>query len=333
MIRISRRAALLGAAAIGSARADTGLRIGDQRGNQRAVMEAADVLRDVPYPIAWHEFPAAAPLIEAMNAEAIDAGVVGDAPFTFGFAAGVRMRVIAARRSTQQGLALLVQGDSKAHTLDDLRGRRIATGRGSIGHFLVLAALRKQGLPVDAVNLTFMLPADAKAALLSGSVDAWSTWEPYTSQLEVIDGARQILNGEGLTPGQGFQIATETAIRTRRDQLTDFITRLTTARIWANAHRDQYAEIWAKLMGFPVSVPRNWFGRTKEELVPIDARAVHDEQLVIDLYAQSGLLRNRVEAASAFDDSFNVAIKRGQEAFQSNRLDQGRDAMVISHDR
>ena len=314
-IRISRRAAVLGAAAIGTARAETAvLRIGDQRGNQRAVMEAAKVLHDVPYPIAWHEFPAAAPLIEAMNAEAIDAGTVGDAPFTFGFAAGVRMRVIASRRSTQNGLALLVLGNSKARTLDDLRGKRIATGRGSVGHFLVLLALRRQGLPDNAVNLTFMLPADAKAALLSGAVDAWSTWEPYTSQLEVIDGARQILNGEGLTPGQGFQIATETAIRTKRDQLADFVTRLTVARVWANAHRDQYAEIWATLMGFPVSVPRNWFARTKESVVPIDARAIQDEQRVIDLYAEAGMLRNRVEAASAFDDSFNEAIRRGQEA-------------------
>jgi sulfonate transport system substrate-binding protein len=314
MIRISRRGVVLGVAAIGTARAGTMLRVGDQRGNQRAVLEAANALRDVPYEIAWHEFPAAAPLIEALNAEVIDAGVVGDAPFTFGFAAGVQMRVIAARRSSQQGLALLVPANSPAHSLDDLRGRRIATGRGSIGHFLVLAALRRQGLPDSAINLTFMLPADAKAALLSGSVDAWSTWEPYTSQLEVVDGARQILNGEGLTPGQGFQIATETAIKTKHDELADFITRLTAARVWANVHQDKYAEIWANLMGFPVSVPRHWFARTKEDVVVIDARAIKDEQSVIDVYADAGLLRNRVEAAAAFDDSFNGAIRRGQES-------------------
>ncbi len=94
MIRLPRRAALFGAAALaapGIVRAVTVLRVGDQRGNQRAVMEAANVLHDVPYRIAWSEFAAAAPLVEALNAEAIDAGVVGDAPFTFGFAAGVQM--------------------------------------------------------------------------------------------------------------------------------------------------------------------------------------------------------------------------------------------------
>ncbi len=68
--RIARRAVLLGAATIASARADTVLRVGDQRGNQRAVMEAANVLRDVPYQIVWREFPAAAPCTNRGDREA-----------------------------------------------------------------------------------------------------------------------------------------------------------------------------------------------------------------------------------------------------------------------
>src|ERR1700710_1473980 len=115
MTVLSRRVLLT--AAVGSTMARNGsaaggLRVGDQRGNQRAVLEAANLLRNVPYKIEWHEFPAAAPLIEAMNADAIDLGVVGDAPFTFGLAAGVKMKVVAARRSTQAGLAVLVPKDS-----------------------------------------------------------------------------------------------------------------------------------------------------------------------------------------------------------------------------
>jgi sulfonate transport system substrate-binding protein len=316
---LPRRAALLGAVVGASVlaaprilRAETVLRVGDQRGNQRAVMEAAGVLQETPYRIAWTEFPAAAPLIEALNAQAIDAGVVGDGPFTFGFAAGVEMKVIATRRSGQQGLAVLVRGDSPAHSFADLKGKRIATGRGSIGHLLILAALRQAKLPVEAVNLSFMLPADARAALIAGSVDAWSTWEPYTSQLEVMDGARQVLNGQGLTPGQGFQIASQAAIASKHDALADFITRITAARRWANDHVDAYAASWGKLMGFPVDVPRHWFQRTREDVVVIDDTSIRDEQQVIDVYADAGLLRNRVSAKDAFDMSFKDAILRGQ---------------------
>jgi sulfonate transport system substrate-binding protein len=312
---LHRRTLLAGATAatfaIRPARAEVTLRCGDQRGNNRAVMEAAGVMKDLPYRIAWSEFVAAAPLVEALNAGAIDAGVVGDAPFTFGFASGVPMRAIAARRSTQQGTAIVVRGDSPAHAFTDLKGKKIATTRGSIGHFLILAALRRAGLPDDAVKIVFLQPADAKAALTSGSIDAWSTWEPYTSQVEVVDGGRQVTNGQGLTPGQGFQIASTDAIAAKREQLADFITRLTAARIWANAHRDEYATIWAKLMGFPVEVPRHWFARTTEEVVPTDARVIADEQKVIDLYASAGMLRKPFDAASGFDTSFNPAVEKG----------------------
>ena len=314
-MRTTRRSLLLGASAFGivhASRAATTLRVGDQRGNMRAVLQAADALRNVPYDIDWVDFIAAAPLIEALNADAIDLGVAGDAPFTFGFAAGVPMRVIAARRSTQQGLAIVVPRNSSAHTLADLEGKRIATGRGSIGHFLVLAALHHAGLPADAVKLVFLLPSDAQAALVSGSVDAWSTWEPYTSQVEVIEGGRQIVNGVGIAPGQGFEVASLAAIASKRGQLADFLTRLTVARRWANAHVDRYAEIWARLMNFPASVPRHWFARTTEDVVLIDDGAIRDEQTVIDLYANAGLLRTKFAAAAAFDPSFNAAIRRGQ---------------------
>ena len=78
------RLMLAGALLFGSlelAAAQTTLRVGDQKGNAQAVMEAAGVLKNVPYKIEWKEFPAAAPLLEALSAGAIETGLVGDAPF------------------------------------------------------------------------------------------------------------------------------------------------------------------------------------------------------------------------------------------------------------
>ena len=77
MIRASRRAVRWGpppSESPAAARSETVLRVGDQRGNQRAGRNGSlpYVLRDVPYRITWHEFPAAAPLIEAsMRARSI----------------------------------------------------------------------------------------------------------------------------------------------------------------------------------------------------------------------------------------------------------------------
>src|SRR6202166_3617520 len=90
--------------AIASAGAQTTLRVGDQKGNSQAVMEAAGVLKDLPYRIEWKEFPAAAPLLEALGAGAIEIGVVGDAPFTFAAAANVPVKAIGAIRQSKEGL-------------------------------------------------------------------------------------------------------------------------------------------------------------------------------------------------------------------------------------
>src|SRR6202034_4503454 len=114
--------------AIASASAQTTLRVGDQKGNSQAVMEAAGVLRDVPYKIEWKEFPAAAPLLEALGAGAIETGIVGDAPFTFAAAANVPVKAIGAIRQSHEGLAILVPRESPVQDFNDLRGKKIATG-------------------------------------------------------------------------------------------------------------------------------------------------------------------------------------------------------------
>ncbi|CCD99422.1 ABC transporter substrate-binding protein [Bradyrhizobium sp. STM 3809] len=294
-----------------SAFAQVTLRVGDQKGNARAVMEAAGVLKDVPYTIEWKEFVAAAPLLEALSAGAIDTGLVGDAPFTFAAASGVPVKAIAAIRQTQEGLAMLVPETSPIKSFDDLKGRKIATGRGSIGHQLVLAALESRGWTTSDIQLVFLPPSDAKVAYTQGSVDAWSTWEPYVSQEEVLFRSRRVITGEGLTPGLSFQVATPTAIKEHRAALEDFVQRLAAARAWSLGHVESYAETWGKLMNIPPAVPLNWPKRAQVRIVPIDDAVVADEQKTIDLYTRTGLIKERLDAAAILDRSFTAAIAKG----------------------
>jgi ABC-type nitrate/sulfonate/bicarbonate transport system substrate-binding protein len=109
-------AVLLAASAVPAAAADLAgvtLRVGDQKGGSRSLMEAAGVLDGTPYPIEWREFPAAAPLLEALNAGAIDTGVAGDAPVIFAQAAGVPLKIIGAWRYDPVGTAIVAPGASR----------------------------------------------------------------------------------------------------------------------------------------------------------------------------------------------------------------------------
>jgi sulfonate transport system substrate-binding protein len=61
----------------------------------------------------------------------------------------------------------------------------------------------------------------------------------------------------------------------------------------------------------PAGVARNWLGRSKIRLAPVDDGVVADEQKTIDLYFRSGLIKKRLDAAEIVDRSFAGAIGKG----------------------
>lgn len=286
------------------------LRVGDQKGGNQSLMSAAGALDGLAYRVEWSEFPAAAPLLEALNAGAIDVGYVGDAPFLFAYATGVPARVIGVVRQNEGGLAIVVPAKSPIQHVADLRGRRIGTGRGSIGHYLVLATLERAGLKVSDVHLVFLGAIDSRAALSSGAIDAWATWDPYTSMMELSEGARLVADGTGLPANAGYVVAGVGAIREKRAALLDFSRRLDLARKWALDHTDKYAEAWAKITGNSPAVAKHWFTRAQIHGVPMDNTLVAGEQSIVDLYARAGLIKS-FSVSEAFDRSFNNAADAG----------------------
>ena len=101
------------------------LRIADQKGGMRSQLEAANALQNLPYDIKWAEFPAAAPLAEALNAGAVDAGIIGDAPLLFALANGAPVKAIAVDKSNPAGTAVLVSPGSTLKSGADLKGKRM----------------------------------------------------------------------------------------------------------------------------------------------------------------------------------------------------------------
>ncbi|MDR3529242.1 MAG: ABC transporter substrate-binding protein [Rhodopila sp.] len=281
------------------------LRVGDQKGGYKSLMTAAGALNGIEHLIDWTIFPAAAPLLEALNAGAIDTGGVGDAPFAFARAAGVRIKVVSATRSSGASTALLVPAGSAVRTFADLKGRTIGTGKGSVGHFLVVAARERAGLSASDINLAFLSPADAKAAFVSGAIDAWSTWSQYVYLAVAQNKARILLDGQGLMSGLSYHVATERAIAEKRDLLRTFKKRLEAALRWGLSNVDAYATAWANETGVPYEVSRETLLARGFAPAPIDAQMIADQQHTVDVYAREGVLPARYNAALGFDATFN----------------------------
>ncbi len=282
------------------------LKAGDQKGGLRALLEAAGGLDGLAYDIQWSEFPAAAPLAEALNAEAVDLGPIGDAPLVFALAAGTRVKAIGASRSDSYGTAVLVRPDSPLKTAAELKGRSIATNRGSIGHYVALKAVIAAGLKPQDVTFRFLAPADAKLALTQGAVDAWATWEPYTAMAEVAGHARVLVSGRDLLPGLGYVAATDSAIAGKRPVLQDFLLRTVKAQAWSYRNVDSYSATLAKIVGIPPEAARLQFVRRQQQWVPIDAKVIQDQQGTADFYEQVGLIRQHLDVRRTFDTGFAV---------------------------
>ncbi|MBK0098333.1 aliphatic sulfonate ABC transporter substrate-binding protein [Erwinia sp. S63] len=281
--------------------ANTELVVGDQKGNARAVMSAAGELTNVPYEIKWYEFPNAAPLLESLNSQHLDAGLVGDGPLAFAVAAGAKIRAIQA--SQYLGNGLLVKRDSAVHTIADLKGKKVATVKGSSGQNMVLNALHQAGLPDDSVNFVFTTPAEATLALDNGAVDAVATWEPYVSFAVAQSGDRIAIDGKE-APVSNYLVATDSAISNKRAELADFRQRLIRARAWGVAHPQEYANGIASLLRLPDAVALSKVQRENNAPVEDYALVAQRQQAAIDTFARSGLIKPGLQASSLVDASF-----------------------------
>jgi sulfonate transport system substrate-binding protein len=285
------------------------LKVGNQLGGTRALMEAAGVLKDAPYKIEWSLFPAASPLLEALAAGAVDTGGVGDAPFAFAYASGARIKAVQAYRyvGNDQASAILVPANSPLKSAQDLKGRRIATVRGSAGQDLVFRVLDRAGLKASDVRFTYLSNGDAKAALASGQVDAWSTWTSYVGIALLHDHDRSLVDATGLKPGLGFQVASDSAITNKRAQLDDFLHRLALAYDWAKQHPDAHAAVLAKETGLPADVAR-FTVRATYQPAPIGPDLAAEERELFERYRRAGLIAQVPDLSGAFDASFSAAI-------------------------
>ena len=278
--------------------------VGDQRGGSKVVLEATGALRSLPYRIEWAAFPNAAPLLEALNAGAIDTGVGGDAAFIFAIGTGAKIKAIGAQLVHGQGPVLVVRGDSPIHTIDQVAGMRIATPRGSVSHNLILAALEAQGKPYDAVKFAFLSPQDGQAAMQGGSVDGWAIWDPNAT-LAVKQGARIVTGTAGLVPSYGLLFARDGAIADKRPLLADYHRRLYAGWDWAAGHGAAYAELLAKETGVALDVWRTVTARTHRLPAPIDDIVIADQQKTADRYYRAKFIDNKIDVRPGFDASFN----------------------------
>ncbi|MFH8680287.1 ABC transporter substrate-binding protein [Streptomyces lydicus] len=285
------------------------LNVGDQKGGSEALLRAAGELDDLPYKIRWSTFTSGPPLLEAVNAGAVDIGAVGNTPPVFAAAAKSKIKVIAGAHSRSDGEAILVKKDSPLKNPAQLKGKSIAVAQGSSANYQLVASLKKAGLSPKDVTLNYLQPADALAAFTRGKVDAWAVWDPYTSQALDQADARVLTTGQGLVNGLSFQVAAPAALDDKKKAaaLKDYTARLRRAQNWVFKHPGVWAKAWAEETGLPQKVALDAVKRTRGTAVTVavDKRAVASEQQIVDTFAKLKLIPRTFDFGEFVDPRFN----------------------------
>lgn len=268
------------------------LKVANQKGSTKALLTAAGVLQGASYRIEWSEFPAAQNLLEAVSSGAADVGLVGDAPFVFAYRNGSPVKAVSAQRSAggREALGIAVPAGSSIRSPADLVGKKIASTRGSIGHYLLLEVLERAGIPYDRVQVIFLSPADTKGAFDARSIDAWATWTPYLT-LALGGGARLIADAEDYGPLYRFEVANEAAIRDKGDLLRDFLAREARALDWSAAHPHEWAVALARETGLAPHVAEQVVRKYRHAPVALDGALAAHLDAAAARFARAGLLK------------------------------------------
>jgi len=283
------------------------LNVGDQKAGLQALLTAAGELTAVPYNIKWSTFTSGPPLLEAVNAGAVDVGGVGNTPPIFSAAAGGKIAIISATHNSSAGDAVLVPKGSTARTFADLKGKRLAVAKGSSAHGNLLLQLTKAGLVPSDVRITFVAPSDGYAALAAGRVEAWLVWDPYTAQAQQQLGARVLTSGKGLSNGLAFQVASRAALSDarRNSAIQDLVARTVRARIWSRGHSRQWAQVSAQQTGLPYAVALASAVRSDADPITLTPQLAASEQKLADAFATAEVIPTRPTIADIIDTRYN----------------------------
>ncbi|NRH41873.1 aliphatic sulfonate ABC transporter substrate-binding protein [Pseudomonas sp. MS15a(2019)] len=288
-----------------AAQADTSLRIGYQKSSTLLVLlkEQGTLERDLAargITVSWHEFSSGLPLLEALNVGNVDLSAdVADTVPVFAQAAGAKLTYFARETPSPQAQAIVVPQDSPLETLADLKGKRVAVTKAAGSHYLLIAALQKAGLTFADIQPAYLTPADGRAALENGKVDAWVAWEPFVASAQRQQQVRILASGEGLASYQRYYLAASPYAQAHPEVLALVFGQLQRTGQWVKQHPAEAARLlgpqWGRLDEATVQLANS---RRTYDVQPVSHAALGEQQRIADAFHAARLLPTAVDASA-----------------------------------
>ncbi len=244
--------------------------------------------------VKWVEFQFGPPLLEGLGVGAVDIGAVGDTPPIFAQVAGAKLVYAATTPASQN--AILVPRDSPIRTVADLKGKRVAFGRGSSSHAVTVRALAHVGLSPKDIEPVYLAPADATAAFNGGRVDAWTVWDPYYAIAEQKYNARVLIDTKAPhLASHSYWLANQAFAEKYPAVLSAALEEIGKLVAWAGDNRKAFAEFYAKETGVELAPIQAAFQRADYAWGPLTESHIRSQRELAASFHELGIVPRKVD--------------------------------------
>ena len=191
--------------------------------------------------------------------------------------------------------AVLVPKGSPIKTVADLKGKKVAFGKGSSAQNVTLKALVTAGLTFKDIEPAYLSPADATAAFNGGNIDAWTVWDPYYAIAETRYEARVIADtsDKRLVSSSYYMAHRDFASRypTVLSAVLDEIRKVT---VKAGQNREELAALAAEATGIDAKAWLIAFRRAEFTLGPVTDAHIAQQQQLADSFLALGIIPRKI---------------------------------------
>ncbi|RCJ20021.1 aliphatic sulfonate ABC transporter substrate-binding protein [Nostoc sp. ATCC 43529] len=257
-------------------------------------------LEPLGFKVQWTEFAAGPQQLEAINANGLDIASTAESPPVFSQAAGAPLVYLATTYSSGKAVSLLVPVNSPIKSVADLKGKKVAFQKASIGHYLLVKALEKEGLKLSDVQSVFLPPPDANVAFSQGKVDAWFIWEPFVTRNVQNKSGRVLVDGGELRDTGNFYSTSRQFYEAHPDVIKVFLEELEKAEIWTKEHPKEVAQLLAPVTQLDSSFLEAMHSKYSYGVLPITEKTIIKQQEVADKWYSLGLIPKKVDVKVGF---------------------------------
>jgi len=130
--------------------------------------------------------------LQGLLAGNADLATVAETPIVFARMEGNQVSILATVATANKNLAVVARKDHGISSPADLQGKKVGLTIGTNGEFFMDTILIANGIERDRIKIVNLEPEAMVSALVSGKVDAVSTWQPHVIRLQKELGGRGV---------------------------------------------------------------------------------------------------------------------------------------------